>query len=708
MPWNRIVVKRSELTRVGSTFGKNLSTVRGVRFMTQAAEGGENSEVRFEDTRFTGGVDRPIFGEVQYRYVYVRNDGTYLAKSAPSAASSKYTLNGSGATVRIPADGSRDQQANEIWLFRIGGGLPDWYRVVVKTGGPFGTGTVDIDDTVSVVDALTVNVVLELDNVVPPDNIIGIAGPYYDRTFYLTATHLYPSRRRNPDSCSTGQIIQIAGADEVGLWVRKTLGGLYVGTTKDIYRLAGDGAEYPDGSINFTLQNLNIDSPPVSAAIAQEGNFIVYLAADGWRRLAGAGSEPIAGATSLLYHGYDRHGVSAINIDAGRFRAAIAQGMLSAITPEGADINSSTKLYRHRFNEAGWYRHIYPPSWRSIHKEPDGTLIAGDGAGFVWVLDDGTSDGGEPIPYEFWTRNDDVGHPFSRKDPYDFRVLVMSGGRDVSIGLYLNNSGTSSMTLTANTDSMEEALYTLSDLPSFRLLQLRVFGSTNTFRWAATNLGFHPLPMLMRGHTPPYNFDKPGVKTISSLQLRICTLGAIRTVTPVLDGVAYPTFQVQSAVDEPINRTYTFPSGASATELMLRLDGDVEMYEWYPLVTAIKPLGVRVWDSGPSLVGQGELIWPREVWLHVIASNDIVVHYYFDGISHGTVLADVGPLERNVASKIRVPIPRGYKGRVPRLVLRSVNPFYLYWIELVNRQTRAGSEKPPLRIDGNFGGQSSI
>lgn len=707
MPWNKVTVKREEMKRVGSTFGKNFSTVRGVRWMVQANEGGPESGVRFEDSRISGGIDRPIFGEIQYCYVYVRNDGTYLAKSPPSAASADFTLNGSGATVRCPADASRDTQVNEIWLYRRGGGLPDWYRVAVHTAGLPSTALVDITDTTSNVFALTVGIVLESDNVVPPDGIIGIDGPYYDRTFYLTATHLYPSRRRNPDSCSTGQAIQIAGADEVGLWVKKTIGGLFIGTTKDIYRLSGDGAEYPDGSINFDLKPLNIDNPPRSSAMAQEGNVLVYLAADGWRTISGAGSMLLTGATSLLYRGKVRHGVEAINISGGRFRAAIAQGMLSAITPEGVSTTSAKNLYRHRFQDPIWCRHTYTPSWRSIYREPDGTLVAGDTAGFVWILDTGTFDDGSRIPVVMWTRHDDLGVPFARKDPYDFRILIDSGGQDAQISIYLDKQLALARNIIANNADMGEELFDLSEMSSFKLAQMQITGNFDKFRWATSKMGYHALPMLMRGHTQPHNFGKPGMKTVSGLQLRICTMNLNRTIIPVLDNVDYASFVVRSVTDEPIDYTHAFPFAVRAKEIFLKINGDVEMYDWEPLVTAVQPLGIKAWDSGPLDMKTGEFIWPREVWLKVQATADLTIQPYFDGIDYGTVTATIGPAERGTAAKIRVPIPRNYKGRIPKFVISSTEAFYPYWFEFVSRDTRAGLEKAPIRVDCALGGEVS-
>src|SRR6185295_14025747 len=230
-------VRRGDMLRVGNTSGKDWKTVKAIRITVTTTT---LTEVRLDALRL---VQAPLFGDYKWAYVYVYNTGTYTAKSAPSALSAETHLQSAGATVTAPADASRDSQVNEIWLYRMGENLDAFYRVQVSTGVS-GTGSVAIADTLSDVDALILNIRLESDNVPPPDTILDIEGPYYDRTFALTASGLYPSRRLNPDSFASGQVITVAGADETALWVRKALGGLYIGTTKDVYNLDGDGAEY--------------------------------------------------------------------------------------------------------------------------------------------------------------------------------------------------------------------------------------------------------------------------------------------------------------------------------------------------------------------------------------------------------------------------------------------------------------------------------
>ncbi len=704
MGWIKLTTTRSELGRAGLTFGKDFSTVRAVRFIANAdISQGESTEVRFSDTEILGG---PITSQVQYCYIYVRDDGVYIAKSGPSDIMEKISLEAQGAVIQIPADASRDSQVNKIWLFRRGRTLGGaFYRVAAVDVS--GTGAVTINDELSDADALIVNIRLEGDNERPPVNIIGIEGPYYDRLFALTATHLYPSRRLNPESFSAGQVILIAGADERALWVRKAIGGLYVGTTKDIYRISGTGAELPDGTMDFLKQPLNIDTPPISESVAQDGNLLVYLAADGWRTISGGGSELLTRGTSLLYHGKARHGVSAINIATGRFRAAIVGGQLSAITPEGESFTSAKTIYQYRFSNDHWYRHVYSRYWRSIIRAPGGILLAGDIFGFVWRLDAGTLDQGENIPVEMRTRDDDLGEPFARKDPQDLRILVNTGGAQGLIELYFDHFyPIASSALQFSRSWVGERVFNISDNFSFNHIQMKLTGSFPAFNWAGYKIGYATHPLTTNGEMPASDFGYPGVKTISAIQMRVGTFGQPRIFTPIVDGIAYPPFTVTSGPDDPVNYTHAFYSDAvHAVELGLAVDGNIEMYSWTPLITAKRPLGIKVWDSGPLDLGTRETIWPRELWMKVEATADLSVSLFFDNILLGTVTAEIEGIS---ITKVRIPLPRGYKGKVPRFIIRSTEPFYPYWFEFVRRETGDVSEKKPIRVDAGFGGQVAL
>lgn len=893
--WNLVSVRRGDIYRVGATAGKDWATVNAIRVQTQANTNGASALTKYDAIGMAVGSGEAAAVSSQWRYVYVRNNSTYIAKSAPSAASAAADFSDAGVTVTVPSDASRDSQINEIWVYRFNDNLGGWYRTAVKTGVS-GTGSFTIGDAVSDASALIINIRLEEDNAGPPDNMLDIEGPYYDRIFVLTATTLYPSRRLSPDTFSAGQAIIVGGAEESCLWVKKALGGLYIGTTKDIYRLDGTGAELPDGSTEFTLTNVNIDNPPRQiGSVAQEGNLLVYMAADGWRAMSGTGSKLLNGGTDSLYKGKARHGVSAVNLATGRFRAAIAQGQLSAITPEGASTTSSQVLYRLQFSRENWYRFTWAtPNWRAIHKEPDGTLIASDNAGFVWTLDTGTQDNASNIPIVMWTKVDDDDKPFQRKDPWDIRIKANTGNVAATVAVHLDGAAGAAVSPTVTANGMTVTLSDLSAIAIFRQIQLRVTGSLPSFQWYDHGVGYreHPpiqvfaenkpeqqspsrrrfsgleivadtlsgdatvtpmldgvaqatftvntsapvttvlkfttdvagkdlwakvskatgfelykvepiiaqtlpvltayfenrpkmpspsrrrfggvklvidtlsaaatvtpmldgtaqtaqsvtttepkgqtltfntvvgrdlwtriskatgfelyefepiiveeLPTPIKGATPTNDGGYPGVKTLSGVQLRACTLGVAVTVGVILDGIVVESFPVTSGLNDPDEFTLAFTTARQATNIALTFSANAEVHTWAPLITANRPLGIKSWDSGPLDLGTGEFIWPREVWMKVEAGANLSVSCIFDGVSFATVSVPISDSQLNVASKIRVPIPRDYKGRVPRFRISSASAFFPYWIEFVDRQTRGKLEKEPIRVPALVGGK---
>ena len=802
--WNKLTVRRGDLQRFGGTFGKDWSTVRGVRFRAFTVGDSTAAPLRFDQCVITGGSTRNINGKVKYRYILVRNDGVYTAKSAPSVASAEYIFTNAGGDLTIPADASRDSQANEIWVFRMGGSeafgfLDSYYRVKVQTGVS-GTGSVAISDTLSAKDALIANIRLETDNAVPPNNIIGMAGPYYDRMMYLTSDgFVYPSRQLNPDSCSAGQAIRVTGADETPYWIKKAFGGLYIGTSKDVYRLEGTGAELPDDTVDFTLAPMNIDHPPRSEALAQEGDLLLYLASDGWRAMNGSASKSLVGATSLLYKGYTRHGISAVNLATGRFRGAITKGQFVAMTPEGASTTSTPVLYRHIFDHGWWYRHTYgAQAWRCVYREPDGTLIASDSAGFIWTLDTGTQDGSTDIAVVAWTKVDDDSLPLQRKDLWDLRVRADTGNANAAVAVHLDGSGSSATSVTVTQNGMGVTLGALNAVAVCRQVQLRITGSFSTFRlydfgiqyrarpplstfvepkpelpslqrrrfgglqlvadtlggaatvtpmldgiaqatlsytssdalgstltfsslvgrdlWAkiSKTTGFEyyqlqplildTLPVKMKGQTPESEAGVPGIKTMSGVQLRVCTLGSAVTVTVIIDGTSYSTtFAVTTGADDPDEVTLAFPAAQEGARIALSFSGDVELYDWKPLVTAVRPLGVKSYDSGPLDLGVHELVWLREVRLKVRATAQLTITPYFDGVPFAAYTTT--DLALNVDTIASIPIGRGYKGKIPRVVITSSGAFYPHWVEYIRRTTGAVRDTPSIRVPLPFGGQ---
>lgn len=790
--WNKFSVPRVKMARIGGTTGRDWSTVRRVR-VTFKSNTATEAIVRFDDIRIVGGDVRPLTGSYRYRVVPVYNPNAYQAKGTPSDASSLIQLKTSGCRVTVPSAmvSSIDTQCNELWIYRMGGYLDAYYRVFVKTGGPF-SGDQVIDDVMSDRDAMRINLKLERDNVPPPDNIIGIAADHYFRTLVLSTTHLYPSRRLDPESFPSGQALKVADADETCYWLKKTTGAVFVGTSKDIYAIEGDGAENPDGTINFSLKPMNIGSPPISRAVASEGNLIVYLSSDGWRIFAGVSSELFVGDTHLLWtgHSWDRHGVSYINVGnlTARFSAAISKGIFTAVTPESTETVGSARLHRYNIAQQRWYRHTYTPTWRTVYREPDGTLIAGDYSGRVWQLDVGNQDNSVDIPVVMWTIQDDDDTPNNRKDAFDYEACLDTYTNPVSIALHLDGSESAAATLTTTTPGSGVYKTAINTLSPFRRIQQRITGNFSTFKWLWSRITYEPrpeilnfvntkpngvssrrrrfgglslqidtlggaavitpvldgadqttfqvttslplrnnlafstvigfdlwakiskstgfelyaiepmvteeLPQRFRGRVPNSNFGYAGTKVLSGLQFRVCTLGASRTFTPILDGVNQATFNLETGV-EPETYLYKLTGQQSAIEIAFSVDGEIELYDFKPMVLYTLPLPRRVWDLGEIDIGTRDLVWLREIRLKVRADASLTVTPYFDDTAKAARTVTVIAGKTVVYS---VPFGRENKGRQPRIIVTSASDFIPWWAECIFRASGNVTEKSQVRI----------
>jgi hypothetical protein len=643
--WTRLYATRAAFDRHGSTTAKGWETIKAVKFVVNGTAAG-TCTIRLDNLEIIGGEESTQAGTYRYIATAVRNTD-YQIISAPSVSSDAIVLRAQGTTITIPAAAmaALDSQANEIWIYRMGGKMQAYYRVATIVlqfdhtapfeseystlsqanytaafestfGGTVGPGkctatwertygydtTASIADTMSDDQATSIGIRLQSDVSVPPDDIVGIAGPYYDRLFAMTAKMLWPSMRLKPDSYITGQVITVGGDDETALWIAQALGGLYIGTTKDIYRLEGTGAEYPDGTMDFRKVPVNIGNPPISSALAREGNSMVYLASDGWRAFTGSDSTPIKGDTDLLWKGETRHGVSPVNVtgSTARFRAAIWNGMLVAITPEGSDTTSSVRLHKYTFATQRWYRHTYGKNWTAIHREPDGTLIAGDSAGSVYQLETGTQDVTTDIPVVLWTTVDDGDAPQNEKEAQDFQIRLDTGSNAATVAIHLDGSTTASDSESVTKDESDIYQYNTSDLSMFRQVQFRVTGNFSTFKWLEYAFSFLVLP---------------------------------------------------------------------ATR--------------------------RAWNLGAFDATDRDMSWIRRISVKANAAADMTVNLYFDGVAETAKTITVTP---SVATVYDVDYGRGIKGRSPKILITSTADFIPYWATVRLRGTGGETQKDVIKI----------
>ena len=692
--WNYINAPRGSFVRSGGTlYAKSDGTfdtfgwhsVKAVRVTFEATA---STVLRFDEIRTVQG----LHGNYVYRTVYVNETGTYNELSPPSAASSEVANDNSASLVTWAA--SADTQVTHVYVYRMGGTLDRFYRVARVA-----VGTLTATDTLSDASAIITNITLQADDSGPPDEIIGIESDYYARQFCLTQNYVYPSRLLQPGNFSAGQAIRVGDGTQPAFWIKKAFGGIYVGGTRDIYRLDGTGAELPDGSLDFSMTPLNIAYPPVDSSLAVQGNYLIYRASDGPRLLTGSESTPLRGDTDLLWKGYTRHGVSPPNATStsARFRMAISHGMLHMIVPEGSDTTTSTALWKYNFSLERWYRHTYPTAWKAIAREPDGTIIAGETTGgYVYTIDTGTQDNATDIAVVFWAGVDDNGAALNRKKAERHYMRLDTAGATASVGLHLEGSSTAAQTLGLSQigeGRSDTGTPTLTIAP-FIQIQHRITGSFSTFKLYEFGLQYTDFPTLFFGQTPEILIAAGDEAVLSGVRVTACTLGVSRSFGVYLDDTFVGTYALTTEVDSFDPTIFQFETQKTATEAYLTVDGNIELYGWEPLVLYKNPTYRKVWDIGFPQLAADDFAWVRGLRFKVKASSELTAAIYLDG-----ALFDSQTIQPfNTPTQYEVGFARNCKGHQPRVILSATEAFQPYWLDVFIRDTGHVTQKKIKRV----------
>jgi hypothetical protein len=760
--WNHMTIARGNLNRTGLTPGKNWSTICAVKIVAEGIDGGDAPVIALDNVRLVGGDNRPLTGKYRWRYIFVRNCGDYFSQSYPSPESTELELMGQACQIGIPqaALDAMDLQVDQIWVYRIGGYLQQYYRTQIilipnltkanngydytqewefvdgwvtsplgmanhtvswemafgGTGNPgvytydweladgyvTGITSVSVDDTMSDRDAMITDMVMEYDALRPPQQIIGIAGPYYDRMFCLTDTHLYPSEIGNPESFKDGQVIRVSGEGEDALWIQQTMIGLLIGTTKDIYRLEGTGEEYPDGTVDWRKRPLNIAAPPISEAVAADGNDIIYLALDGWRLLQGQISTSIRGDTDLMWRGYTRHEMNVILINVYppiRMKAAFANGLFTAMTPEGSNSIFSPYLWRYNFLQSRWYRFIYPTNWTTVYRETDGTILAGTNDGYVWILDVGDNgipvnqDDGNDIPIEIWTIRDDNDTPMNRKDLQSIGLRMDTYLNFLTVQLWQDSNPQKSWEFDTRMwggGTIHRPIPNLDlDLDPCTHVQLRMTGSFSTFKLHEWWVQYIEYPTQMLGQVPYSCINKYDEGVVSGYKMMLNTMGKEVVFTSLVDHEVYDTYTIKTEIKHPTDIVHKFHEPVRATDIAFSTDCPIELYSWefslmYPL-----PSRRRVWDTGELDLWRryGRL---RKIRIKAECQQDLDIVAYFDDLEKPALKC---PVENDRAAIYEIKCGREYHGTMNRIVVTSDGQFLPYWMDLIYSPTGDVTER---------------
>ncbi len=537
--WGHFAVTRGQFSRVGNTPGKDWKVITGFKVVYTVVPG-STKLAYFDDAIWTGGGSRALSGTFNVGFRFARRvldkNGAevYTELSPMSPISLNILLKQQTLEVTIPSTviASADVQVDQIWVYVFGGWMDTYYRFAIlpafpltgqtiddisqpnnlnapyewarltshgfsETTTPASTASQDVVAKIykSELEALTDNVVFEPGAMGPPDNIIAIAGPWNNRMFCLTEEGwLWPSTQTSPSSYSLYQCIDLRRYG-TPYWVVKTIAGIFVGCSKDIVRIAGSGEQNEDNVLcDLYAQPLMISNPPVDRAVCVDKNVIGYRSADGPMMFSGSSADviPFAG-TTLLWRNVPRWGISALRITTGRFRFATDNHMIYMLAPEG-DLYP-TSLWR--FTGDQWNRFTYPHNLRSIHREPDGSLLVGTEDGDVIEIEIGNGDDGEPIAIRVITPYTDNGAPAARKDPADMQVLCQTGGATGTINVHLDNATSVSHTVPFTTTQSGVYRSNVRAMGPFLRLQYDITGSFHDLSLHGIGMSYTQRPNMV-------------------------------------------------------------------------------------------------------------------------------------------------------------------------------------------------------------------
>jgi hypothetical protein len=540
--WGHLTVTRGQFNRIGATAGKNWTTVRGFKVVYTVVPG-SGKVANFDDAVWTGGGSLALTGEFTVGYRFARrfklaNETlVYYELSPMSPISNKITLNQQALEVTIPSTAlaGKDPQVDEVWGYIQGGWLDTYYRFVIlpatvqtgmtiddiwmPIGGDFnspekrtrltswgftlapGSGSASTDvvftSGLSEIEILIDNETYTPGTMPVPENVVGIAGPWNGRMFVLDSQgYLWPSGS-SPSSFSAYHAIDLRKYGNP-FWVVKTSGGITVGLSGDIVRIAGTGDESDDKLVvDLYGEPLNVGNPPFGNAILVDGNTIIYRSVDGFMALTGGTLRPLPFAgTSLLWRNQTRHGLQPIRIfGGGRFRLETDNGIVYAIVTEGASSVLPTSIWAYYPSTEEWCRFTYPFVPLSIHRDNLGRLLVGTNQGSIIEIETGIQDSSAGIPIQIVTPLDDGGNPLIRKDAVDFQLHVDTGNTTGYIQFARDGEGFGpGPGIPFYTQFMKVWRANVRNIGTFTKLQYRITGTFNVFACVAYNTSFRARP----------------------------------------------------------------------------------------------------------------------------------------------------------------------------------------------------------------------
>lgn len=708
--------RRSEFQRVG-TGSQDWSTVYGVR-MTVIGYSGIGFTITGSPStgfNFLGGLQSSLQGNYQYACLNVFNTGSYLAKSILGPVLTlKAPLDMNYTTVTPQNPGAIDSSVNEVWLFRRGGLLSQWYRVAVFLAAGGWVAQNDLtDDQSAIVLNITVNLnLISIASSSISDKILDIVGPIEGRWYYFTPHFMYPSDINDPDLVDPSLAVRTTGSlIEIFLWARKISdAAVLVGTDVEIYLLTGTFQTLPDNTVDVFYRPTGCHYPPKTYDAAAFEGSVYYLAADGWRLATpalfsmtyggGANSLLTVPNTDRLYRAINCYGYNAPNIQQadGTFRMPVAIGKNKL----WCVITGQNRIEVYDFARKYWRVIKYGlGDATAIHAGQDGNIYAAfsndlkvrliDVEGTDLLVDQTTKQTVNLLSPVFDGPLEQP-MPRNRKDLYTFKARLLTGGANLLLSI-VDDQGISRVigNLVSNAASPTEQFIDVSNfLPISKTFQFSLAGTFGRFVLADMSLDFdaRPAPLtFLRLYNN--NFGTASKKRVRVWPQIIDTLGHPITFAPTVDNspTAQTTIQTTDKTTVPI----FFTSDAFGKDYGATLSGGLFEYwgELPPDIVQVLPIARRFDQVGPAELFRYGRIKQFEIRILPYGTSLPFNIYFSDNsIVTGNLTLTVG-----VEASYFIGLPKTTGGSIVRIELGPTSfDFHRYYIRLQVMKSGADTE----------------
>jgi hypothetical protein len=641
--------------------------------------------------------------------VNVAKNGSYVGKSQAGPATHIVIHDTIKHYVNVTVNTSVDIGVNEIWIFRRGGGLDQYYRVGVTTpGAPLFT------DQMTDEEALFVNITFNTGLISPffgniGDDILTIVGPMEGRWFYFTKDFIYPTDINNPDLVDPGKAIRINGSDaETFLWAQKvSVATILVSTTKDNYVLSGTFQTYPDFTIDVYYRPLGIKHPPIAWQVAQDNGICYSVAADGVRAYDANGQDVNISFpnTDTLFQGNHDPGETTVvtpGLPPGSYDYPIAIGGMKLY------VNTIGFIQVYDLSRKYWYLLFYP-SLKNTGLElayAIATLPSGVVTG-VFSLNSTQYDfdthtvhtiDGAPIA----ARLDTVAHcnnqPQNRKDALTFKMQLKTGAGELLTVQVKTDDGTVTTLGTVTYDGVTvlkqavEQYLDASMLPVSKWYHFSFFGSFTILDISNFGLDYEPRPApLTHLIIRPNNFGVSSEKRVRAWPHVIDTMGNSTTFTPNVDNVPITPETFTSNYRKTY--TYKFIEDAFGVDYGGVFHGGPFEY-WgegveysginpsggQPVIVEILPQGVRYDQVGPEELARYGKIMQFDLRL-LARGTPLPWKLFFNDNTMATGALDC---RVNEQWSYNISLPKGIGGHIVRIELGPTNfDFHRYYIRVL-------------------------